>query len=821
VVEPRTAAEDTDARASLPAGTSTGQGHASVATYCPLCVSRCGARATVAAGTFTLDRDPSHPTGQALCVKGKEAPAITAHPDRLRHPMKRTNPKGSADPAWRRIGWDEALDTVTGRLRALAREHGRESVVFSSVSPSTSAIVDCVDWIQRLQRAFGSPNFVNSMELCGWGRHLASQYTYGASVPGQYMPDLERAGCILFWGYNPSVSRLAHATATRAALRRGARLVVVDPRQAGFAAKADAWLRVRPGTDTAVALAIMNVMIERGWFDEAFVRRWTNGPLLVRGDTGRLLRASDLSGDGDARHHVAWDGGAGKPVIVDPAARGTDVEDHERLALAGAFDVPIGNGAVACRPAFDLVAAECRELRPAVAEEVTGVAAADIERAAQVLWDHRPVAFYTWSGLEQHSGATQVIRAINVLYALTGCLDAPGGNVLFTPVPANPIAGMELLDPAQGAKAIGLRERPLGPARFGFVTGEDLYTAVLEGRPYRARGLVSFGSNLLMAHGDSARGREALRKLDFHVHLDLFMTPTAEQADIVLPVTSAFEAEGLKVGFEISQEAQSLVQLRAPLVPPVGEARSDIEIIFDLATRLGLGEHFFDGSVDDGWAHQLAPSGVTLQQLRADPAGVRLALETRYRKHAASGDDGVPSGFATPTGRIELYVEGFLDVGQPPVPTFTEPAWSPRSRPDLAADFPLVLTCAKALHFCETQHRQVAALRRHVPDPQVELHPDTAAARGVAERDWVEILTPKGSVRARAVFNGTLAPNVVVGQHGWFDPCEELDLPGFPPFGPGSANLNLVLSQTPSDPISGSSPLRAQICQVTRLAEGP
>jgi len=790
-----------------------------VATYCPLCVSRCGARATVTNGTFELHRDPAHPTGNALCVKGKAAPDITAHPDRLQHPMRRTNPKGAAEPGWQRISWDEALATVTDRLRALARAHGPESVVFSSVSPSTSAIVDCVDWIQRLQRAFGSPNFVGAMELCGWGRYLASLYTYGAPVPGEYMPDLDRAECILFWGYNPLVSRLAHATATRAALRRGAKLVVVDPRRAGLATKADPWLRVRPGTDAALALAITNVMIERGWYDEPFVRRWTNGPLLVRTDTGRLLRASDVFPDGDSGHHVAWDEVAGKPVVVDPAARGTDVDDHDALALTGRVEVPTFDGAVACRPAFDLVAEECRATSPTVAEQITGVTAAEIESTAQVLWEHRPVAFYTWSGLEQHSGTTQIIRAINVLYALTGCLDAPGGNVLFTPVPTNPIAGMELLDPAQWAKAIGLSDRPLGPPRFGFVTGEDFYTAALEGHPYRPRGLVSFGSNLLMAHGDSARGRDALQTLDFHVHLDLFMSPTAEQADIVLPVTGAFESEGLNIGFEVSQEAQSLVQLRASLVPPVGEARSDIEVIFDLAARLGLGEHFYGGDVDAGWAFQLEPSGVTLRQLRDDPAGIRLPLETRHRKYAAVGDDGVPAGFATPTGRIELYAEGFLDVGQPPVPTFTEPGLSTRSRPDLADGYPLVLTCAKALHFCETQHRQVASLRRHAPDPEVELHPDTAAARGIAEGDWVEITTPKGAVRACATLNGTLAPGVVCGQHGWFEPCEELDLPGYPAFGPGSANLNLVLSQTPSDPISGSSPLRAQVCEVTRLAE--
>lgn len=785
-------------------------------TYCPLCVSRCGAQATVSDGTFSLRRDPSHPTGKVLCVKGKEAPAITAHPDRLRYPMRRTHPKGSADPGWQRISWDEALGTVAERLRALARAHGPESVAFSSASPSTSAIVDCVDWIQRLQRAFGSPNFVTTMELCGWGRYLASLYTYGASVPGEYMPDLDHAGCILFWGYNPAVSRLAHATATRAALHRGARLVVVDPRRAGLATKADPWLRVRPGTDAALALALTHVMIEHGWYDDAFVRRWTNGPLLVRNDTGRWLRAGDLSPGGNTGHYVAWDAVAGQPVVVDPAAGGTDVGHHGRLALGGVISVPTAAGPVACRPAFDLLAEQCRAWRPAVSEPVTGVPPAEIERAARVLWDHRPVAFYTWSGLEQHSTTTQIVRAVNVLYALTGCFDAPGGNVRFTPVPTNPIDGMELLGPAQAAKAIGVGDRPLGPARFGFVTGEDFYTAALEGRPYRPRALVGFGANLVMAHGDSARGRDALRTLDFQVHLDLFMSPTAEQADIVLPVTSAFEAEGLKVGFEISQEAQSLVQLRAPLVPRVGEARPDIEVIFDLATRLGLGEHFFAGSVDAGLAHHLAPSGITLEQLRAEPAGVRLPLETRHHKYAAPGDDGVPAGFSTPTGRIELYVESFVDIGQPPVPTFTEPALSPRSRP---GEFPLVLTCAKPLAFCETQHRQVASLRRHLPDPQVELHPDTAAARGIADGDWVEVRTPKGGVRARAAFNATLDPTVVSGQHGWFEACAELDLPAFPPFGPHSANLNLVLSQTPSDPISGSSPLRAQICELARLSE--
>jgi anaerobic selenocysteine-containing dehydrogenase len=421
-------------------------------------------------------------------------------------------------------------------------------------------------------------------------------------------------------------------------------------------------------------------------------------------------------------------------------------------------------------------------------------------------------------GLEQHSNTTQTIRAINQLYALIGDFDAPGGNVLFAEVPANRIDGVELLPPAQRAKALGVAQRPLGPARFEFVTGEDFYTAALEGRPYRARGLVNFGANLVMAHGDSARGRDALAALDFFVHADLFLNPTAEQADIVLPVASAFETEALRIGFETSEAAQAHVQLRTPLVPARGEARSDLQIIFALATRLGLGAHFWHGDLDAAWRHQLAPSGVTLEQLRDEPGGVRMPLRTRHRKYAELDDAGVPRGFATPSRKIELYSEVLAERGYPPLPEFEEPRTSPRSRPDLAERFPLVLTCAKSLWFCETQHRNLPALRHSAPDPPVELHPATAQARGIAAGDWVRIDTPHGSVRARARLNASLDPQVVCGQHGWWQPCGELDLTGYSPFGPGSANLNLVLRQQPSDPISGSSPLRASVCNVSPVA---
>jgi anaerobic selenocysteine-containing dehydrogenase len=788
-----------------------------VSTFCPLCVSRCGATATIAGGEFVeLGPDPSHPTGQAICIKGKAAPEIVNHPERLLYPLKRTQPKGAADPGWQRITWDEALDTIAARLLALARDHGPECVVFGTTSPSTSAMSDAIDWVTRLRRAFGSPNQGVYMELCGWGRYLASMYTYGAAVPGTYLPDLDHAGCILYWGYNPSVARLTHATSTVAAVVRGARLIVVDPRRAGLAGRADHWLRVRPGTDAALALSLTHVMIERGWFDVDFIRRWTNAPLLVRSDTGRFLRASELSTEGDRAHYVAWDEEGGRAVAYAPD-RGRHDVDEARLALFGAHDIITTGGPVACRPVFDLVADQCRRMAPTVVEAITGVPAADIERAAETLWHSRPVAFYTWSGLEQHSGTTQIIRAINQLYALTGSLDSRGGNVLFSSVPTNPIDGAELLAPDQRAKAIGVEQRPLGPARFEFVTGEDLYTAALTGRPYRVRGLVNFGANLVMAHGDSARGRDALAALDFFAHADLFMNPTAEQADIVLPVTSAFEAEALRIGFEVSQDAQSLVQLRTPLAPPRGEARSDLQIVFALATRLGLGEHFWNGDLHAAFRHQIAPSGLTLEQLRAQPAGIRLPLTTRHQKYAELDGD-APRGFRTPSRKIELYSEVLLDHGYPPLPEFEEPRTSPASRPDLAERFPLILTCAKSLWFCETQHRNVASLRSRMPDPQVELHPATARERGISADDWVGIETPHGTVRARAKLNASLDPGVVCGQHGWWQGCAELGLPDDAPFGPDSANLNLVLRQGPSDPISGSSPLRASMCNIAPLS---
>jgi len=790
--------------------------------YCALCIARCGTVATVEDGRFKrLDPDPAHPTGHALCAKGRAAPELVYHPERLRYPLRRTRPKGDTDPGWERITWNEALDLTAAEMRRVANRHGPQAVAFTGASPSTTAIGDSTGFIQRLANAFGTPNSKITLDVCGWGRAFATLYTYGVGSVGTgaggAMPDIQHSGVLILWGYNPSFTRLTHATAVVTALKRGMRLIVIDPRHVGLAGKADQWLRVRPGTDGALALGLANVMIERGWYDRDFIRDWSNGPHLVRADTGRLLTERDLEPNGDARHFLAWDSTAARLVRYDTTTGRYD-GDSAGLALDGEYRVATPQGEVDCHPAFEAYRRLCQRYSPETVEAICWVPRAQIEETARLIWHARPVSYYAWSGHEHHANVTQTARAMSLLYALTGSFDKPGGNVLFAGPPAATIAGQELPSVRQMGPTLGVAERPLGPARWGWVGTPDLYRAILEATPYPVRAMIGFGANVLLAHADGRRGREALKALDFYAHLDLFMNPTAELADVVLPVASAFEREGLRLGFEISQEAQSLIQLRPAVVPPPDEARADTDIIFDLASRLGLAADFWNGDIDAAYRHQLAPTGVTLEQLRATASGVRLPLRTRHAKHAEPDAKGVPRGFATPSRKVELYSQTFLDHGYAPLPDFSEPPVGPVARPDLAARFPLVLTSAKSPLFCETQHRALPSLRKRARYPEVELHPAAAHARGVAEGDWVAIETPEASVRARARLNADLDPRVVVGEHGFWQGCAELGASGYDPFGPMSASYNLLIGTAVRDPVSGTPALRSYLCEIRPVA---
>ena len=768
--------------------------------FCALCRSRCGCISVVENGRLVaVEPDPTHPTGAALCAKGRAAPELVHSPDRLLYPMKRTQPKGDPDPGWQRITWDEALDTTAAALNRLRQSGGAEFVAFSVTTPSATAISDAILWIERLINAFNSPNWCYATELCNWHKDHARKFTFGVGVPS---PDFENTQCVLLWGHNPSATWLTHARGALAAKQRGARLIVVDPRPAGLANKADLWLRVRPGTDGALALAVANVMIAEGWYDEAFMRDWSNGPLLLHPVTGRFLTGADLSRTASPRHFVAWDQSRSQPVLYDPATGA--YETHSRdLALRGTFDTGSLTGATA----FEAYSQLCNQYTPERAAAICWVDPDDIRAMARMLWDSRPVAYYGWTGVGQHTNATQTDRAIALVCALTGSFDASGGNVIFDQVPVNDVRGTELMPPEQRQKALGYTQRPLGPPRDGWVTGRDLYDAILTGSPYPIRGLVGFGANLVVSHADGHRARKALAALDFFVHVDLFMTPTASFADIILPAASAWEREGLRVGFEVNQDAQSLVQLRTPAIDPLGESRSDTWIVFELAKRLGLAGHFWNSDITAAYRFLLQPSNISPETLRANPEGIRVPLQTCYRKYA----DSKGPGFATPTGKVEVYSQQLLDHGQAPLPEFSEPA--PYS---ILGNFPLTLTCAKTATYCHSQNRNIPRLRRLLPHPLIELHPETAASRDITDGDWIEITTAHGQFRARASLHGGIDPRVVVAQHGWWQACSQLGLPAYDPTGPETVNYNAAIRADDVDPISGAPSHRSYRCNIRR-----
>ncbi len=782
-------------------------GERRVPGYCALCRSRCGAVAVVEGDRLLrVEPDPDHPTGVALCVKGRAGPEILANPNRLLHPLKRTNPKGAADPGWQRVSWDVALDTTASALRALSERHGPESVAFAVSSPSATPISDGLVWIERIVNRFGSPNLCNGTELCNWHKDHAHRYTFGRGIA---TPDFAHAECVVLWGHNPSTAWLDHATAVSAARARGAALIVVDPRRAGFANQADAWLRVRPGTDAALALGLIGEMIRARRHDEAFLRRWSNGPLLVRADDGRFLRGSDVDPALPASALVAWDEAGAAPLIFDRDR--VDYAVPGRLAaLAGEYTVETTAGPVRCATAFELLRRRCAEYTPAVVERITGVPHAQLAPATALL-SRRPVAYYCWTGVGQHHNATQTDRAIAILMALTGSFDAPGGNVEFGRADVAAVDGRAFLSEAQRAKMIGAARRPLGPARFGGgVTAQDLYRAMLEREPYAVRGLVSFGSNLLVTRAAPERGRAALQALDFYVHADPILNPTAALADIVLPVNTQWEREGLRVGFDVTPEAAALVQLRPQAVPSAGESRSDAWIVFQLAQRLGFGADFWNGDLDAAYRHHLAPSGVSLEMLRARPQGVSVALAPRFRRYAEEGPTGF-RGFDTPTRLIELYAEQLLAHG-------ALPSHDERNASAMQGSYPLILTCAKVPHYCHGQHRDIPSLRRRMPDPLIEIHPETARARGIADGGWALVSTRGGDARLRAKLNAALDRTVVCAQYGWWAASAATGHAAYPIAGAGAANSTLAVDDDAVDPISGSVTHRGIACEV--VADG-
>jgi anaerobic selenocysteine-containing dehydrogenase len=761
---------------------------------------------TVEDGIFKkVEPDRDHPNG-CICVKGVAAPEIVYAPDRLRYPMRRTRPKSESDPGWERISWDEALRLAAAWLLSLKEQYGAEATVFGRPAPGGSPANDYVGWLQRLANAFGSPNLMTTGHICNWHKDTGSKYTYGVGIPA---PDFANARCILLWGHNPEASWPVYAMRVTEAQRRGAKLIVIDPRPTEMAKKADLWLRVCPGTDGALALSMIHVLLEEGLWDREFVRDWTNGPLLIHPDSLKPLALTDVQEAPEGKF-AAWDRALGL-VGFDPE-RGAYLPEEASPALSGEYEVKLkSRERTRCKPAFQLLAELASGYAPERAEAYTWVSADKIRAAARLFSNHRPSCYYTYVGIEEHTNAMQTNRAICALYALTGQFDTKGSNVLFPRPPTRAIGGKELLSAEQARKRLGFQKRPLGPAGDpGNVQGYEVYKAILTDKPYPVRAMVMFGGNPLVSQGDPVRGREALQALDFYLHVDMFENPGSRYADLLLPACTCWESEAVKPTFEMGESASAFMQLRQAVIPPLHESRPDIRIIFDLAEALGLAEHFWGGDLEEAFNYQLGPSGVTVAALRAQPGGIALPLPLRYQKYREA-DSG--KGFRTATKKIEIFSLPFGEYGYDPLPVYREPE---RGRAQ-AEGFPLILTMSKLLPFCHSQHRNIPMLRKQAPQPFLEIHPETAAALGIEEGEWVALATPRGRVKLRASLVEAIHPQVVCAQHGWWQGCSALELPGYDPFDCEGANVNLLISNDRIDPITGSVPHRSSRCRVSKI----
>jgi anaerobic selenocysteine-containing dehydrogenase len=631
--------------------------------------------------------DPDSPTSRGyLCPKGKAAPELLYHPDRLTHPLRRVGARG--ENKWKRVSWEEALSEMADRFTQIKQESGAEFVAMGQGTgrPHT-------EWTGRFANAFGTPNFIGPAHICYIPRVIASSLTLGwLPVCDIYGFGEEKPACILIWGCNITYSGAADGMCggmLQRALREASKVIVVDPRGIGPAEISSHWLQLRPGTDGALALAMINTIIAEDLVDHNFVDHYTTG--------------------------------------------------------------------------FDRLVEHVRNFTPAWAEPITGVKAADICAAALIYATNSPACLQWGNGIDMSVCSFHTGRSLLILMGITGNIDRPGGNVLWVPpakVKPKSIlinrdqVGEQFLPPGQKQRMIGIGKFPFCPNTHP----PTFWESVVTGQPYRVRGLWIIGSNPLVTATQGLKIERALKEyLEFTVVSDIFMTPTAQLADLVLPAATWLEQDDVvffhKIWCVIARK--KLAQF--------AEARDDRDVLFDLAHRLGLHEAFpwKDSFQYVGWV--LEETGLDFEQFCE--RGILIG-EMGYRKYERAG-------FQTPTGKFEILSSVMKAKGLSPLPLFREPPLSLVSTPELAKEFPLILISGtKIRNFFHSELRQIESLRDDNPSPLVEIHPVTASSLGISEGDWVWVESPLSRVKMRAKLFEGIAPDVVNAQHGWWFPEE-------------------------------------------------
>jgi anaerobic selenocysteine-containing dehydrogenase len=302
----------------------------------------------------------------------------------------------------------------------------------------------------------------------------------------------------------------------------------------------------------------------------------------------------------------------------------------------------------------------------------------------------------------------------------------------------------------------------------------------------KIKAVFSMGTNLMM-WPNSDRFADALGKLELFTTCDFFANPTVDVANVFFPAATSLERQALIVA------PIGKVQYRPAAVPPRGEARGDTEMLFGMANALGLGGKFWDGDIHASFDERLEATGLSFADLPEDGKAVKVELEKRldrgYRKN----------GFGTPTGKVEFDAMALRDAGHDGLPTYAEPYLSPEGSPEVAKDFPLVLTSGgRSNNYTHSQGRMLETLRKREPDPRLQISPEDALARDIRDGDPIQVSSPTGKIEVKAWVTEIMAPGVVHGFHGW-----------------AGANINSLIPDGEAlDPISGYPPFKSCLCQV-------
>jgi thiosulfate reductase/polysulfide reductase chain A len=687
-----------------------------VRSTCGLCFTGCGVLIHIENGKpIRIEGDPKSPINKGkLCVKGYASLEYLYHQDRLKHPLKRIGERG--DGNWQHISWDEALEIIAKKLSELRNNYGAESVAM--IHGAAKGLQD--SYLTRFASIFGTPNISNQAHVCFVPKRLASQITFGF-LP---TPDFDYPpACIIVWGSDLFETRAGEYEQILHALDKGTKLIVIDPKNTHLAQNADLWIQVRPGSDLALALGIINVIVNEELFDEAFVNKWTIG--------------------------------------------------------------------------FNELRSHIQAYPPEKVEEITWVNAQTIREIARLYSANIPACIICGNALEQNVNSFQAARAISILTAITGNLGVPGGEQQWSspPVIKRFSPELTLLDKIPKDK----RQRKAGKdlkllPTFPYVPPQSIVKAILDEDPYPIRAVYIQGCNPLLTYSNAQKTYSAFKKLDFLAVAEMFMTPTASLADIVLPVATYLEFDSI-----VEPPRYPIVQIHQK-VADISECWSDYRIINELAKKFGLQEYF--GEDEEQFLDTiLKPAGLTFREFRKVGA---ISGFKQFRRYEVDG-------FETPSRKVELYSSRLKEWGFDPLPTYYELPETPYSDPELTKRYPLIFTSWKTAPFRHSGGKQITTLRGRYPEPIIYIHPETANKLAIKEGDWAYVETKRGKIKQKVALSTGIHPRVVGVDYGWWFPEKGIsDLYGW-----AESNVNILTDDKPPyNREMGSANLRGILCKV-------